>query len=520
MQALIGAGLGLGLNGLGSAGSGLEAQPSTSLAPSKTPNATVEQSAPTKVPVLTAGDITPATMRQYENACNNYFVHKKIPGDDQVSMIVGGLLDTRVADWIDADRVRIVDLSFADFMDEFRHAYLEEDWEEDTRRDVLGMSQGSDSFWDYAVSLQSKNSLLHGTTSHLSDEQLRHQLGAGMELRLSKKIGGEKVNKIVDFRRWLNEVKRFDDQIHDEREEYERILKESREAGRRANASGEPNRRMPSNNNTSSSSTMAHMPRKQCPALLASERQLLNENDGCLKCQRVFVSHRAATCPNNFPSPINYKTLTQSDVDRFKRSRNKLIAAVSTSTAPQPPTPADTSSNTLDQPNVSQYHPVAAVMGMSSNPVAYAASNTSNVIGSDSNDSGSDSDSLPGVSAPFSAVCAMMTPVRDTASPLHVPHLYWCCLTSGKNQEFPITFNALIDHGSSSVLIRESLANELGLRRRRLRDPFSAELAMENDGQKIEIQFSDYVKLQLHDPSALWSLKTTSGPTESSWSPN
>ena len=181
---------------------------------------------------------------------------------------------------------------------------------------------------------------------------------------------------------------------------------------------------------------------------------------------------------------------------------------MSTSTAPQPPTPADTSSNTLEQPNVSQYHPVAAVMGMSSNPVAYAASNASNVIGSDSNDSGSDSDSLPGVSAPFSAICAMMTPVRDTASPLHVPHLYWCCLTSGKNQEFPVTFNALIDHGSSSVLIRESLANELGLRRRRLRNPFSAELAMENDGQKIEIQFSDYVKLQLHDPSALWSSKT------------
>ena len=200
------------------------------MAPSKTPKATIEQSAPTKVPVLTAGDITPATMRQYENACNNYFVHKKIPGDDQVSMIVGGLLDTRVADWIDTDRMCIVDLSFADFMDEFRHAYLEEDWEEDTRRDVLGMSQGSDSFWDYAVSLQSKNSLLRGTTSHLSDEQLRHQLGAGMELRLSKKIGGKKVNKIVDFRRWLNEMKHFDDQIRDECEEYERIFKESREA--------------------------------------------------------------------------------------------------------------------------------------------------------------------------------------------------------------------------------------------------------------------------------------------------
>jgi hypothetical protein len=76
----------------------------------------VEQSAPTKVPVLTTGDVTPVVMCQYENACNNYFVHKKIPGDDQVTMIVGGLLDTRIADWINSDHVRIVELSFMDFM--------------------------------------------------------------------------------------------------------------------------------------------------------------------------------------------------------------------------------------------------------------------------------------------------------------------------------------------------------------------------------------------------------------------
>ena len=45
----------------------------------KTPNATVEQSAPTKVPVLTTGDITPAVMCQYENACNNFsFIRRSL----------------------------------------------------------------------------------------------------------------------------------------------------------------------------------------------------------------------------------------------------------------------------------------------------------------------------------------------------------------------------------------------------------------------------------------------------------
>jgi hypothetical protein len=74
-------------------------------------------------------------------------------------------------------------------------------------------------------------------------------------------------------------------------------------------------------------------------------------------------------------------------------------------------------------------------MGMSSNPVAHVATNVSNVIGSNDNDSRSDRDSLPGIIFPFSALCAVMTPVRGTASPLHVPHL--CILALLDEQQRP-----------------------------------------------------------------------------------
>ena len=180
-------------------------------------------------------------MHQYKNSFHNYFVHKKIPSDDQVPMIVGRLLDTHVANWINTNCVHIVDLSFTNFMTEFKTGYLDEGWEEDTHHNVLGMSQGMDSFWNYAVTLQAKNFLLHGTTSHLLDEQVCHQLGASMELRLLKKISVEKVNKIIDFCKWLNEVKHFDDQLHDKCEEYEHIMKESREANCCANPVSELN---------------------------------------------------------------------------------------------------------------------------------------------------------------------------------------------------------------------------------------------------------------------------------------
>src|ERR1700691_620857 len=154
----------------------------------KTPMATVEQTSPSKVPILTAGDISPAVMRQFHHACLNYFVHKKVIADDQVSMIIGGLLDHRIADWISADRERIVALPFTAFITEFRTNYLAEDWEEDTLRELLMMTQGNSTFWDYAIALQSKNSLLRGNTLELPDDKLRQQLRASMEVRLSKKV--------------------------------------------------------------------------------------------------------------------------------------------------------------------------------------------------------------------------------------------------------------------------------------------------------------------------------------------
>jgi hypothetical protein len=129
----------------------------------RTPTASVEQSAPSKVLILTSGDISPTVMRQFEHACMNYFIHKKVVPDDQVSWIISRLMDNRVTDWIGSDRKHIVSLPFTAFMVEFCLNYLAEDWEEDTFCELLSMTQGTSSFWDYAIVIQSKNSLLWDT---------------------------------------------------------------------------------------------------------------------------------------------------------------------------------------------------------------------------------------------------------------------------------------------------------------------------------------------------------------------
>jgi hypothetical protein len=57
------------------------------------------------------------------------------------------------------------------------------------------MTQGNASFWDFAVAIQNKNSLLPSMTSHLEDDKLCHQIKAGMEVHLSK-VSSEKLNRL------------------------------------------------------------------------------------------------------------------------------------------------------------------------------------------------------------------------------------------------------------------------------------------------------------------------------------
>ena len=86
--------------------------------------AVVDQDSPSKAPVLTAGDLTPAIVHAYEMACLGYFESKDIAADKQVRKILAGLQDPRIQDWISVDRDRFLELSFTDFMTEFRAGYL------------------------------------------------------------------------------------------------------------------------------------------------------------------------------------------------------------------------------------------------------------------------------------------------------------------------------------------------------------------------------------------------------------
>lgn len=102
-------------------------------------------------------------MQEYETACLGYFNNKEIKHNKQVHKILAGLCDNHIQDWITVDCDCFLMLSFTNFMQEFHAMYLPEDWEEITRIELLAMTQGSDTFWDFSVTIQSKNSLLRNT---------------------------------------------------------------------------------------------------------------------------------------------------------------------------------------------------------------------------------------------------------------------------------------------------------------------------------------------------------------------
>jgi hypothetical protein len=57
-----------------------------------------------------------------------------------------------------------------------------------------------------------------------------------------------------------------------------------------------------------------NVPRKKfLPKLTDQERGLLNRYKGCFKCRRFNVTHKAASCPSDFPSAESYQSLTEAD---------------------------------------------------------------------------------------------------------------------------------------------------------------------------------------------------------------
>ena len=94
---------------------------------------------------------------------------------------------------------------------------------------------------------------------------------------------------------------------------------------------------------------------------------------------------------------------------------------------------------------------------------------------------------------------------HDDVSPISVPHLIW------KGQvwncdDVQVPYEYLLDDGAHLVLIRPETVTDLGLPIRKLKEPVSVTLALNNNPEAIK-EFSDYVFLSLSSLNNAWSSK-------------
>jgi hypothetical protein len=141
-------------------------------------------------------------------------------------------------------------------------------------------------------------------------------------------------------------------------------------------------------------------------------------------------------------------------------------------------------------------------MGISSNPAGYMASNHTSMIKGNSFSDESVSPPVADASVPPAvSVSSVLMAQANELAPLTIPHLYWHWYVSGQNHKFPMTFDALIDHGADTIFISEQFASSLALKRRKLFKTMSIEMAMPGEGKKQVVNTSEWVKLCLYDPS-------------------
>ncbi|KAH7904200.1 hypothetical protein BJ138DRAFT_1019457, partial [Hygrophoropsis aurantiaca] len=286
------------------------------------PMAAVEQSAPSKPPTLTPGDISPAVARNWDMACRTYFMHKRINAEDQVKMIAFGMLDPRLQNWYITNSEQLDVLSFPDYLKEFKSTWLETHWDVKIRRKLLSSKQSSRSFYEWAIDLQTQNALLHGSPSFLSDEQLLHQLEANMNDDLSTDVLHANMEGEPTLKGWIEWVKRLDDKRREQSSRQLRIAEEAIKSNRRVkditNTSYKPRYNVSSSSVATSASSSTTPATPRLPPLTQAERDLLAQNKGCFKCRKLFVDHRAKDCKDDAPDPATYKTITAAIVAAAK----------------------------------------------------------------------------------------------------------------------------------------------------------------------------------------------------------
>jgi len=277
-----------------------------------------------KALVLTAGDLTPAVAMDFENATQDFFIAKSVPADKQVLLILPGIKDICIHDWITADQACITSLPFNNFIKELCENYLQNDWEDQIHNQILTSTliTSKKSFWNWSQQLLSLNCLLRNTPSIFDYVALCNHLKAHLDDELKEKVKHSEARNDKVFKTWVTAVQLLDEARTTKNKRQLNLIEGALQCQAKCQATDAnvlcgPLR---CNNNASSSSSSTSTTNHLAP-LTESEQTLLNEDDGCTKCRCFYVGHCSHACMLGFPTAKGYKTLTITDALAAKKAK-------------------------------------------------------------------------------------------------------------------------------------------------------------------------------------------------------
>lgn len=426
------------------------------------PKATVTYLNNARAPVVSEGSITPEVICDFQYLAQHYFLQVKggVNDDQKVSHILVSFQDQEIRDWTTVNHDNFVKLSFPEFITALRKRWLPKDWADDTIREIRGASLDplKDKFETWSTRLIKLNITLRGTPSHLTDDQLRLQLEAGIDQDLRDSAKTEKADTITDFPEWCEKLRMIDKKRLNDRK---RLRTEMANYWGGNTTSKRPN--IPSRTHTPAPSTpqngsTTQPSDKYPPKLLPEERQLLQDNDGCFKCRTFNAGHRANEC-NITLSGKGYKTLTAQDVPRTKGVKERTAR-----------TGTSSSVNMIQTATPQLPHAVDLVAAVFPDDTAF-----SDEDGSETN---SDDEHT----------------IVSNPPPLKCDHLLWDCILRGPTGVLRVT--ALIDSGAHLVLVSPSIVAKLGLNPIPLHTPEQVSVAITNSMSKAPRTITHYTPLQ------------------------
>ncbi|KAF9501794.1 hypothetical protein BDN71DRAFT_1500814 [Pleurotus eryngii] len=427
--------------------------------------AEIEQSNPTKPPMMGEGYIDTSLLWDWFNKSKIFFHHKpSISIDTWVEMITWGMSGIHAVRWLSVNLTNLSLMTWDTYKDHMHNLFLPSDWEHTTCMDVLCVQQGSHPFTDFSLDMMACNNLLASMDSFLNDEFLRDTLEANMDRKLVQECNHENTNSFTSFKDWLAEVKHVDERRRAQLEEINQAFTcLNMKTVHTAKSTPTPKIPFAPKNTFAASQAFVLIPK-----LLAKERTLLSKNGGCFKCCKFWAGHLGACCTAPPIDGSKYRTLTVCDVPPWPSNYVSRSAGVSAVVINNENSPPGTSISEVE-PIISA---VAAIMPDSSD-----CSWVSNRDWSD-----------------------------DEYALFSCSNLFWrYCLCNKSFLATPSSVNGLVDNGSTIVLIRSDLANTFGLTCLKAKKPFICSAAFSGVGKDLSLD--EFVNIQPFSQDGLFRSK-------------